>query len=118
MEAFASLAVGYVSRLVELLAAFIVGYGALQAFYRVVILKAFRKSQIGFYDMTRIDLGRKLVLGLEFELGADLLQTAITPTWSHIGVLGAIIVLRTLLNFILERDIKQSEDRIGNKAMD
>ncbi|MFC7735153.1 DUF1622 domain-containing protein [Roseomonas sp. GCM10028921] len=50
-------------------------------------------------------LGRWLALALEFELGADILRTAIAPTWSEIGQLAAIAAVRTALNFFLQREI-------------
>ena len=45
------------------------------------------------------------LLGLEFELAADVVRSAIAPTWSDIGQLGAIAVIRTFLNYFLERDL-------------
>ena len=55
----------------------------------------------------RLDLGRSLALALEFEVGADILRTAVTPTWADILQLGAIILLRTVLNYFLQREIRQ-----------
>lgn len=46
-----------------------------------------------------------LVLGLEFELGADVVRTAIAPSWRDVGQLAAIAVIRTFLNYFLERDL-------------
>lgn len=51
-------------------------------------------------------LGRWLAVALEFELAADILNTAVTPTWSDIAKLGAIATLRTALNYFLEREIE------------
>jgi uncharacterized membrane protein len=45
-------------------------------------------------------------LGLEFELGADIIRSAISPDWNDIGQLAAIAVIRTFLNYFLERDIE------------
>ncbi len=47
-----------------------------------------------------------IVLALEFALAADIVDTAITPTWNEIGQLAAIATIRTGLNFFLERDIR------------
>jgi len=47
-----------------------------------------------------------IVLSLEFALAADIVRTAIAPTWDDIGRLGAIAVIRTGLNFFLEKDIE------------
>ncbi len=48
-----------------------------------------------------------LLLALEFELAADVLQTAISPTWDDVGKLAAIAAIRTVLNFFLEKDIEK-----------
>jgi uncharacterized membrane protein len=48
-----------------------------------------------------------LLLGLEFELAADVVRSAISPTWTAIGMLGAIAAIRTALNYFLERDISE-----------
>jgi len=49
-----------------------------------------------------------LVLALEFELAADILRTAITPTWNEIGQLTAIALIRTFLNYFLSKDVKDT----------
>jgi uncharacterized membrane protein len=53
-----------------------------------------------------IDFARWLILGLEFMLAADIVRTVIAPTWVEIGQLAAIALIRTFLNFFLERDIE------------
>jgi len=50
---------------------------------------------------------RWLVAGLTYQLSADILETAIAPSWDEIGRLGAIAVIRTFLNFFLERDVEE-----------
>jgi uncharacterized membrane protein len=51
---------------------------------------------------------RWLVAGLTFQLAADILDTATGTSWDEIGRLSAIAVIRTFLNFFLERDIAES----------
>ena len=55
----------------------------------------------------RLSLARFLVLGLEFQLAADVLRTAISPSFDEIGKLAAIAAIRTLLNYFLNREIAQ-----------
>lgn len=59
-------------------------------------------------ERVRLELGRWLALALEFELAADILRTAVAPTWNEIGQLAAIIVLRTALNFFLRKEIEKA----------
>lgn len=54
----------------------------------------------------RIQLGSALSLSLEFLIGADILKTAISPNWNEIGMLGAIVVIRTLLNYFLMQELR------------
>lgn len=58
-------------------------------------------------DVTRlrIRLGQSMVLGLEFQVAADILKTTLDPTWNDLLILAALIALRTLLNFLLEREL-------------
>jgi uncharacterized membrane protein len=46
-----------------------------------------------------------IILALEFALAADIVRTAIAPTWNDIGMLAAIATIRTGLNYFLERDL-------------
>lgn len=47
-----------------------------------------------------------ILISLEFALGADIVRTAIAPTWDEIGQLGVIAAIRTGLGFFLDRDIE------------
>ena len=62
-------------------------------------------------EEVRLRLGRWLALALEFELGADILRTAVAPTWSEIGQLAAIAAIRTVLNFFLQQEIDKAAIR-------
>ena len=55
----------------------------------------------------RLTLARYLSLALEFQLGADILSTAIAPSWNQIGKLAAIAVIRTALNYFLMREMRE-----------
>jgi len=70
----------------------------------------FIKSDYLAMTQSRNHLGHSLSLGLEFLIGADILRTAISPTWQDIGQLGAIVGIRTVLNFFLTRELKQMSD--------
>ena len=54
----------------------------------------------------RLRLARWLAVALEFALAADILRTAIAPSWEDIGKLAASAALRTLLNYFLQREIE------------
>jgi len=89
--------------LVEGLAAIVIAQGILQAIAAFVVHNI---RNTGDVIAIRLSLGKLLALALELLLAADILRTAVAPTWEDIGKLAAIAVLRTLLNFFLERELK------------
>lgn len=68
-----------------------------------------RKNSEEFYHEIRLDLGLSLTLALEFLLAADIIATAVTPTWNSIGLLAAIAGIRTFLNYFLHQEIRELE---------
>lgn len=54
---------------------------------------------------------RWLVVGLTFQLAADIVETSITTDWESLVRLAVIAVIRTLLNYFLERDISEMRER-------
>ncbi len=68
------------------------------------------------FGVVRLTLARYLSLALEFQLAADILSTAISPSWDQIGKLGAIAVIRTGLNFFLAREMAAEGEAPGAPA--
>ncbi len=59
------------------------------------------------YEQYRANLGRGILLGLEFLIGADIIATVTSQlTWESVGLLGAIVAIRTVLSFSLETEIE------------
>ena len=58
---------------------------------------------------SRTHLGHTLSVALEFLIAADILKTAIAPTWEDIGQLAAIVGIRTVLNYFLSKELKEME---------
>jgi len=99
---------------VEAAAALVIGLAAIEATLRALLLFIPGRIIAGESDAkeaVRLRLGRWLAVALELELGADILRTAVAPTWTEIGQLGAIVVLRTALNFFLQQEIDKAEAR-------
>jgi len=101
----------YLAIAVEVAAAVVIGLAALGAIVRALPLFVRRDVPQQAKVDIRLGLGRWLALGLEFALAADILRTAVAPSWREIGQLAAIAVLRTALNFFLEREIAREEGR-------
>src|SRR5215813_6209162 len=107
-ELFKDLA-GRIALGVELAAALLIAYGAVEAIVGLFTPRPKDPHGRLFHKRREIFLrfGVWLILGLEFELAADIVRSAISPTWSEIGQLGAIAAIRTVLNFFLERDLRE-----------
>lgn len=99
---------------IETIGALIIGLGVLIALF--YFIRALIPPQVESYNKIRLVLARYLALALEFQLGADILSTAIAPSWDQIGKLGAIAVIRTALNYFLFLEMKeeQTENKNGN----
>ena len=97
-------------RLIEACGAIVIMIGALVAIVKFVA--ALGRRDINQFSSVRLTLARFLVLGLEFQLAADVLRTAISPAFAEIGKLAAIAAIRTLLNYFLNREIAQEQREI------
>lgn len=73
---------------------------------------AIGRSERGFTDV-RLLLARYLTLALELQLAADILSTSVAPTWDRIGKLAVIAVIRTALNYFLEREMRSERAETG-----
>ena len=61
----------------------------------------------------RLTFGMWLALALEFQLGADILNTTISPSFDALGRLGAIAVIRTFLNYFLNKELEAEQERLN-----
>jgi uncharacterized membrane protein len=98
----------YVAIAVEGAAALVVAFAVLEGLLGSARLLAARRGEPEVRKETvRLRLGRWLSIVLEFLLAADILRTAIAPSWDDIGKLAAIAGIRTALNFFLQREVRE-----------
>ena len=93
---------------VEAVGALMVAIGvviAMGAFIRAIARRLHPAHAVTGYTGVRLTLARYLGLALEFQLASDILSTAIAPSWDAIGKLGAIAVIRTVLNYFLSKEM-------------
>jgi uncharacterized membrane protein len=98
---------GFIALAIEAAAVIVVSYGAIQALAGVVG-SAFSRST----DEMRgreiwLRFATWILLALEFALAADLVRTAVAPTWDDISKLAVIATIRTMLNYFLAKDIAE-----------
>ncbi len=104
--------------LIEFLALLIVVFATVEAFASAA-RAAFRSRQRSYHAVW-MRYGHWLVAALTFQLAADILESALAPSWEDIGRLAAIAVIRTFLNYFLERDLSAAEverpdDSVGSE---
>jgi uncharacterized membrane protein len=87
----------------------VIALGGVEAAYRVFWPFLRRQVTQGLRRAAWLSLARWLVLGLEFMLAADIVRTVVDPTWEELGELGATALIRTFLNYFLERDLEAAE---------
>jgi len=112
LESWLKILVGYLAAGTEIAAAVVIGGAVIRGIVTYLrLLFARSKQHVDATEGIRLQLGRVLALGLEFTVASDILRTAVAPTRQDILNLGAIVLLRTLLNYFLEREIQQGEQR-------
>src|SRR5262245_56297704 len=105
MEEIFRVYAGYAALGLEVIASVLIVIGGVEAVIGL-IMHSKRDPQKPFQNRKAVflQLGVWLILGLEFELGADIIRSAIAPTWEQLGQLAIIAVVRTFLNYFLEKD--------------
>jgi uncharacterized membrane protein len=94
-------------RVIEVIGIGIIVLGAIAASLHFLrqLLRSGASTRI--YDAYRANLGRAILLGLEFLVAADIIGTvAVDPTLYNLGVLAVIVLIRTFLSFSLEVEIQ------------
>jgi uncharacterized membrane protein len=99
----------FIALFVEGVAVLLIAYGGIETLVYVVgQLSGLMVRGANWRREMFVRFGRWLILGLEFALAADIVRSVISPTWNDIGQLAAIAVIRTFLNYFLEKDVEEA----------
>jgi uncharacterized membrane protein len=110
LEPWLQFLVGYLATGAEISAAVVIGVAVLRAIGLYLYqLLASTDRHFNYLESIRLRLGRVLALGLEFTIASDILRTVVSPSRQEITNLGAIVLLRSLLNYFLETEISAKE---------
>lgn len=108
-------AVDWIVLVIESLAALIIVVGVVIAL--VLLVRALQHPVAGHaFTRVRLVLGSYLVLGLEFQLAADVIRTAVAPSFEDIGQLAAIAAIRTVLNFVLTKEMETERRQLDERG--
>lgn len=87
----------------ELVGIAIIVLQAIYSLFHTVVLRVRKPEVDHIFDVWRVELGRGILLGLEFLVAADIIYTVAVDLSLHsVGVLAAIVAIRTFLSFTLE----------------
>ena len=115
MKVWLTIATGYAIIVIDAMALIVIVVGTVEAFFGG--LRVMLSSVDGH---TRRDIwlryARWLVAGLTFQLAADILETAVTESWDAVGRIAAVALIRTFLNYFLDRDLNEVRDRQQEKS--
>lgn len=107
METWLKASAQTVGLALELIVVLIVVAGSIQALAGLVSACIERRMDIARARAVWVRFAASILLALEFALGADLVRTAVAPSWDDIGQLAAIAAIRTALGFFLGRDVEE-----------
>lgn len=116
MNEILTAAIGYVVPVIEACGALIIALEVVRTMIGYVA-NLFRHDS-GHVSTLRHRLGQSMVMGLEFQVAADILKTALAPSWNDILLLAALIGLRTVLNYLMERELRmiEADEQIAAQA--
>ena len=109
MEALLHEIAGQVALVAELICVLCIAVGTIEATFMSARYIVARPLSLSVHFARRdvwVRFARWIILALEFALGADIARTAISPSWDDIGQLAAIALIRTALNYFLEKDLE------------
>jgi uncharacterized membrane protein len=95
----------FVALVIQAGAVLVVTFGAVQALGRFAAAIWQREANATQGREIWLKFATWILLALEFALAADLVRTAVAPTWDDIGKLAVIATIRTMLNYFLAKDI-------------
>jgi uncharacterized membrane protein len=105
--------VHYLVPAIQAVGVFIVVWGVLEAIVGIVRRTVQRADSAtpNVIGDVRLRMGSRMVLALEFFIAGDIIQTVIVPTWESLGILSGIVVIRTLIAYFLEYELRAGGHR-------
>ena len=95
---------------ISIVGALVTIWGVIEAVIGFLSLKFERsgKDEIAISEFLRQKLGAHLLLGLEIFIAADVISSVVSPTWDKVGLLAAIVAIRTVLSYFLRMEVRQA----------
>lgn len=113
-EALMLTVVSWLRLAIEALGVLVIAAGVGVAVYQ--FLRDLAQRRTVSFNSIRLTLAMYLTLALEFQLGADLLGTAISPSWDQLGKLAVVAVIRTGLNYFLTKEMESERESMRSES--
>lgn len=99
---------------IEMIGIAVVLWGAIEGLIKLLLrVKSalVREPQPVPISHIRAAIGEKTALGLDFFLAGDIIQTIVIPSWESLAMLGGIVVIRTVIAFFLNKDLRELNEK-------
>ena len=106
LEAHLYSIVQFCTMLMEFFGVFVLVFTAVKSF----VLWVRRNEHV------RLSLAQGIALALEFKMGGEVLRTVVVRQWQELGILGAVIILRGVLTFLIHWEIKNEKKEISSRT--
>ena len=105
----------HVSLLIEAMAVIFIAFGSFQAFVWGLRVMLVASTPLREKREIWMRYARWLVGAMTFQLGADILQITVAPTWDEVGQLAVVACVRTMLTVFLDREmgLREARQRAG-----
>ncbi|MBP8855284.1 MAG: DUF1622 domain-containing protein [Oscillospiraceae bacterium] len=111
IKEFTDFILPYIISAAEFVGIFVVTVSAVQAFWHYL-----KNTFLHGRHPIKFELANGLATGLEFKMAAEILKTVLIHEMSELLVLGAIIILRALLSFLIHFEIKNNHEEESHNA--
>lgn len=93
----------YIRDGIEIVGVAIIATSTVNTLYE--ILKALFRGQAPNLNYLRLQLGKSIILALEFMVGADLIGSVVEPDYYTLGLLAILVFVRTFLSYFLDKEL-------------
>ncbi len=82
---------------------------------QIIFSKDTRSNKLQRVKHAKIELGGFVLLGLEILIVADIVETVIRPSFNEIILLAAIVLIRTVISFFLNKEVRETREQWEQK---
>lgn len=93
----------YIKEFISIIGILVITIGAFRSLYQLIILMKERDFGTNYI---RLQFGNAVILGLEFMVGADIVGSLVEPDYYNLGLLGMLVLIRTILSYFLNIELQ------------